>query len=131
MSYFVTNQGQGPCSNAGRGANPQLDSAPFLISLVTPETIERCRRKKYFGRRRSESSLCSARGVQVQALLQTVMFVWRNKKFFCLLPFHTLLKGVVSKRYFVGKIGSNPTSPINFLWWMRLLLTCYPFKFFE
>lgn len=27
---------------AGRGANPQLDSAPFLMSLVTPEIIERC-----------------------------------------------------------------------------------------
>jgi len=39
MGYFVTNKGQGPGSNTGRGATPQLDSALFLISFVTPELL--------------------------------------------------------------------------------------------
>ena len=49
--------------------------------------------------------------------------------FFRSLPFHNLLKGVVIKRYFVGKIGSNPTPPAkNYNRGMRLLLSYYPFK---
>ena len=39
MGYFVTNKGQGPGSNTRRGATPQLDSALFLISFVTPELL--------------------------------------------------------------------------------------------
>jgi len=34
MGYFVTNKGQGPGSNTGRGANPQLDSALFSFRLL-------------------------------------------------------------------------------------------------
>lgn len=39
MRYFVSNDGQGFCSNAERGANPQLDSArisfrPLLLKLL-------------------------------------------------------------------------------------------------
>jgi hypothetical protein len=34
MGYFVTNKGQGPGSNTGRGANPQPDSAQFSFHLL-------------------------------------------------------------------------------------------------
>ncbi len=44
--YFVSNKGQGSGSNSRRGANPQLDSGLFPVSPVTPELIERCRKKE-------------------------------------------------------------------------------------
>ena len=52
MGYFVTSKGQGPGSNTGRGANPQLDSGHnsfclLLLKLFLKDVVE----KKYFGKR--------------------------------------------------------------------------------
>jgi len=108
MGYFVTNKGQGPGSNTGRGANPQLDSALLLISLVTPELFKLL--KGVVKRSTSVAAagdillchLCPPQSdVQVRFLLQAAMLVWRNlKRILLLVALSNFLNDAVKQCYF-------------------------------
>lgn len=103
MGYFFTNKGVGPVAIPAR-CKSSADSAPFLISLVTPETL--CKILKGVVKR--NTSVDATAGIIISPVSATsgragsipvagTLLFFKNacmaeSSFFCLLPFHNFFE---------------------------------------